>query len=304
MARATQVNDRADAYLAGDGDAVRERLERTSFGRLLPRLMSESGACGGVLDLGCADGMVAELLGDHAERYTGVDLRPRAQVTATRNFVSHDLRSGLGPVGREPFGLYVACFGVASHLTPAELERLLREIALHARPGAVVALEALGLFSLEWPRLWETEPGARRMLPYRLATEVWVHPWAPSELARLMERSGIEPLWALDRTIQAGPKLDEGRYWPGLPPVRRGLSELLEGSSRGIAGLVAALPPLPAHPAAAAHHALARRRRRIVRGSGARRPRDLARAVWALEPRGGAGLGHGLMVAGRVRSRG
>lgn len=133
--------------------------------------------------------------------------------------------------------VYLATFGLASHLEPAALRRLLGQIADHARPGAVVALEALGARSLEWPRLWDTRPGAPRLL---LAGDGC----ARSELAR-------------------------------------------------------PLPPLPAGAVARAHHRLAERRRRVIarhRGS----PADLARAVWALEPRSAAGIGHGLVVVGRV----
>ena len=59
------------------------------------------------------------------------------------------------------------------------------------------------------------------------------------------------------------------------------------------------LPPLPAGRAAAVHHALAARRRRLI-ATWSSDPAALARAVWALEPRSGGGFGHGLMVIGRV----
>jgi hypothetical protein len=184
-------------------------------------------------------------------------------------------------------------------LRPAELRRLLRDIACHARPRAVVALEALGLYSLEWPRLWNTAPGAHRTLPYRLAEDVPVHPWAPAELFGLFDDAGIEPLHALDRTLQAGPKNGEGRYWPGLPNVRAALNGLLSGDApRG--ELSAPLPPLPASGAANLHHALALRRRALT-GRSRRRGPALAEAIWRLEPASGTGCGHGLLAVGRVR---
>jgi hypothetical protein len=48
------------------------------------------------------------------------------------------------------------------------------------------------------------------------------------------------------------------------------------------------------------HHALAARRRELVR-RGRVRGRALAQAIWALDPPSGGGYGHGLLVVGRVR---
>lgn len=297
----------AAAYAGVPTDAVRDSFERAVFARLVPRLLSRAGG-GRLLDLGCGDGQVADLAGPALERYVGVDLDPpRSQLDPPRSqageWVTHDLRQGLGPVGREPYDLYLATFGFASHLAPSELRRLLRDIAHHARPGSLVALEGLGLHSLEWPRLWSTPPGSARMLPYRLAADVTVHPWGPDELSGLFEEAGIRPLLRRDRTLQAGPKLGENRYWPGLPAMRRGLAALMRGDRSGLDDLGAPLPPLPAHPAGIFHHALATRRAALVNSSGRRDPRRLARAVWALEPASSAGLGHGLLVVGRVGQR-
>lgn len=280
---------------------MREELEEAFFERLLHRVLA-SAPGGELLDLGCGDGLVARLGGMRLSHYLGVDLRPPATVERGA-VIPHDLRDGLGPVGRRAFDVYLGTFGIASHLAPEELRRLLGEVASHARPGAIVALEGLGLYSLEWPRLWSVPAGAAaRSIPYRLAAEVTVHPWSAAELASLFESCGIAPLWTADRTVQAGPKCGPGRYWPGLPPLREALTSLLAGalSARARTALAAPLPPLPAGDAALVHHTLAARRRELVR----RRSPDgpaLARAVWALEPPTGGGYGHGVVVVGRVR---
>lgn len=286
----------AAPYASGH-DRVRSVLEERFFASLMPRLL-RSAPGGALLDLGCGDGLAARLAGPRLERYTGVDLAaPPADFPGA--YVPYDLHRGLGPIGEAPFDLYLATFGVASHLDPAALERLLVQIARHARPGAIVALEALGLHSLEWPRLWADRPGRGRTIPYRLAADVHVHPWAPGELAGLYAQAGIRPLCALDRSVQAGPKVGEGRYWPGLPRLRWALDRLLAGEGDARGELERALPPLPAGAISAAHHRIAALRRRLVAGHrGA--PAELARAVWSLEPRSGAGLGHGLVVVGRV----
>ena len=289
----------ARAYALPASDPVRATLEAPFFGRLVPRLLGEAGG-GRVLDLGCGDCLAASLAGPGLERYMGLDLRGPAEGCG-EEVVGHDLRAGLGPVGPEPFDLYLATFGVASHLDPGELGLLVSQVAEHARPGALVAFEALGLYSLEWPQLWSTPPGRGRLLDYRLGADVSVHPWAPDELARLFADAGVRPLRALDRSLQTGPKLGEGRYWPGLPPLREAIGRLLGGDegTEPVEAITAPLPPLPAGAAARVHHALADRRREFVPHLGGG-PACLARAVWGLEGRSGGGFGHGLTMVGRV----
>lgn len=294
--------DPALAYCAPSHDDVRGVLEEGFFARLVPSLLRASGG-GALLDLGCADGLARRVGGRGLTRYLGVDFRAPGPGVEDAH-LRHDLRGGLGGVGTAPFDVYLATFGVASHLRPAQLRRLLAEIAAHARPGSLVALEALGAYSLEWPLLWQTRPGPARSLPYRLGSDVEVHPWRPGELARIYADAGIRPLGALDRSVQAGPKAGEGRYWPGLPPLRRALRTLLakgpdDALEEARAALAAPLGPLPAGPAAGFHHALADRRRALIdahRGDGP----SLARSIWALEPRSGGGFGHGVVLVGRV----
>ncbi len=275
------------------GDPVRAEFECAFFERLLGRLLAAAPGSR-VLDLFCGDGMLARVQG--VGSYLGVDMFPPDGCAA----VEWDLRDGLGVAAEEPFDVCIASFGAGSHLSAAQLDRLLGEVVAAAAPGALVAFEALGLHSLEWPGLWGLPPGPGRVLPYRLTGEMSVHPWLPGELRRLFSAHGLSWTGAIDRTVQAGPKL--GEYWPGLPAVRGGLALLAEGDSSGARALCERLPPLPAHPAAGAHHGLAALRRETVRRSGGCDPRALAEAVWALEPRGpGRGLGHGLVAVGRVR---
>lgn len=296
MRRAMRPREAVVSPYAQQGhDAVRKAFEERLLGRLLRRLL-EHAQGGSLLDMGCGDGLVARLAGTQLKRYLGVDLDTCASSVPS---VAHDLRDGLGPVGRRPFDVYLGSFGIASHLPPHRLGRLLADIARHARPGAVVALEALGLHSLEWPRLWGVAPGAGRMIPYRLASDVAVHPWGARELSGMFDDAGIRPFLTLDRTLQAGPKGGEGRYWRGLPDVRGALNRLLAGEEPGDA-LKAPLAPLPAGDAALVHHALAMRRRELLARTRLRGP-ALAEAVWRLEPCTTGGYGHGLLVAGKVR---
>jgi SAM-dependent methyltransferase len=289
-----RARDAARPYVQQGHDPARRAFEEPLLGRVLADLL---GAASGraLLDLGCGDGLARRLAGPRLGRYLGVDLAPPPAAA----FLAHDLRDGLGPVGRRSFDVYLGSFGIASHLPPVALRRLLAEIAGHAHRGALVALEALGLRSLEWPGVWNAPPGAARTLPYRLATDVSVHPWAPGELLRLLDDAGIQPLRALDRTLQCPPKAGEARYWPGMPALRPALNALLDGGEPA-AALAAPLPPLPAGDAALVHHALAARRRELLAGASIRGA-ALARSIWRLEPATAGGYGHGLLVFGRVR---
>lgn len=289
----------AIAYARQGRDAVRERFEGAFLERTVAGLLPAGGT---LLDLGCAHGWASRLGRERLGRYTGVDLRdPGAELPG--RFVAGDLREGLPSLGGERFDLCVAGFGLMSHFTPAQLGGLLTQIRSQGRPGALVAIEALGLRSLEWPRLWDRPAGAARTVPYSLGGEVSVHPWAPEELFGLLEEAGMAPLSAHDRSVQAGPKAGEGRYW-SLPPLRQAMDTLLgrpdpQAESEARSTLAQPLGPLPPGPAARVHHHLASRRRRLVRSS-----RDsgdsLAGRIWALEPRSGGGYGHGLMVVARV----
>ena len=287
----------ATAYAQQGSDAIRERFEGAFLERAVDRLLPQGGT---LLDLGCGHGWADRLGRGRLGSYIGVDLRDPGPGLPGR-FVRGQLRDGLPSLGGERFDLCVAGFGLASHLAPAELGRLLQQLARRARPGGRVAIEALGLGSLEWPRLWERPVGPARTIPYRLGGDVAVHPWAPHELFALCEEAGMRPETALDRSVQAGPKAGEGRYWQ-LPPLRGALTNLLEGTDEGEARatLAAPLGPLPAGPAARVHHALAGRRRQLVERSASADGAELARRVWALEPRSDGGYGHGLLVVARV----
>ena len=290
---------RADPY-AITGDAVRGTFERAFFAETVPHLLSFSGG-GRLLDLGCGDSMALDLAGDQLDEYVGVDLQRRGPAgTDQATWIAHDLREGLGPVGSEPFDLYFGGFGIGSHFGPAELARLLGDIAAHARPGSVVALEALGLYSIEWPGLWSSAPGDCRTLPYRLADEVAVHPWSPDELRCLFADAGIDWLWTADRSVQAGPKVGESAYWPELPHMREAINGLLAGDS-GCAGILREpLPRLPRHPAAQLHHRLAQSRYDVLDRLGDADPQLLAECVWSLERGSSGGHGHGVIAVGRL----
>ncbi len=71
------------------------------------------------------------------------------------------LRSGRPPrraasgASRSPFDVYLSTYASLSHLSTEDFERLLRDVAQHARSGSLLVLDLMGRHSLEWPSYWE-----------------------------------------------------------------------------------------------------------------------------------------------------
>ncbi len=105
-----------------------------------------------VLDLGCADGFVADVLRGRGHDVTGVDLAPRPGVKErVDRFVEADLDHGLPPavVAAEPFDVVLAA-DVLEHVR--EPEELLRELRGVLAPGGRV-LVSVPNFGHWYPRL-------------------------------------------------------------------------------------------------------------------------------------------------------
>ena len=147
-----------------------------------------------VVDLGCGSGQGYELLTrirhselslDEQERnvlnpnqldlYLGLDLSESMVEQGRRNychvphvrFTQADLREGLGVAGRErPFDIYFSSYGSLSHLSAAELKTCLRALVQHAAPGALIVLDLIGRYSVEWPSYWRAEAEAEKVRPY------------------------------------------------------------------------------------------------------------------------------------------
>ena len=130
------------------------------------------------------------------------------------------------------------------------------QIAGHARPGVVVASRRSACTRSSGRGCGTRPPGQARTLPYRLAGDVRVHPWAPAELAGLFEAAGIRPL-ARARPHRPGRARSRARAATGRPAA----------AARGAGGLLGGRTPAPrpdraaaaaaGRPAAAVHHAAA-----------------------------------------------
>lgn len=248
------------------------QLTRFAIRPALVRLLERRGPQGlRLLDMGCGNGEGWQLLTrisasrDEAEglldparidSYLGVDLcqemvnqgRVRLAAYPQARFVQADL--GHPEKFMQPADLYFSSFGSPSHLEDAQLERLCEAIGRQAPPGAVVVLDLLGQFSLEWPEYWgySQQPDQPRMQPYNM---IWIYPenlqeqrrtdfadyrlrfWGGEEVESFLRRvPALGPRLArverYDRSIFVGRHLDTGDFNPQARPTRRGVNSLFE----------------------------------------------------------------------------
>ena len=135
--------------MIADGTEVRARLSGGSSGpaiyAMVRRALTERGARGVVVDVGCGGGVLRSALGDLATTYVGVDVVPYAGFPPDARFVACDLDADAIP-------LEDACADVAVAVETIEhLENpraLVRELARLARPGGWVVVTTPNQLSL------------------------------------------------------------------------------------------------------------------------------------------------------------
>lgn len=272
--------------LFGKHDNVRAHWEdQMTRHALRPFVREQVAACSAagrrlrVLDLGCGAGQGYELLtqirqndlsleelqrhvlepGD-LELYMGIDLSSAMVLQGRANYRSldhvqfeeADLRDDLGPAGQQrPFDIYFSSYGALSHLSARELEARLGQIARHAAPGALVVLDLMGRFSLEWPNYWHASTEEEKVRPYsmsylfgeeeRAGGQIETFPlrfWTGREIRSLCGKVGseagrsIQVCELFDRSIFVGRHVDTGEYGALLPPLRRLVNRLYEHNVR------------------------------------------------------------------------
>lgn len=213
-----------------------------------------------VRDLDLADEHRYVLRPEQIELYHGIDLSAAMVEKGRENYHGHanvkfavgDLREGLGDArAKMPFDIYFSSYGALSHLESEALERCLREIAVHAKPGAIAVLDVLGRFSPEWPGYWSAQTEEEKVRPYSMS---YLYPpserrsgtverfpirfWSGAEIRELAERvsaaSGVEihVRELLDRSIFVGRHVDTNEYGTSLPPLRSQVNRLYEQNIR------------------------------------------------------------------------
>jgi SAM-dependent methyltransferase len=284
VARGLYEKDRGGLF--GKHDNVRAHWEDELTRNVLrPFVRERVASCAAVnrrlrvLDLGCGAGQGYELLtqirqrdldldepqqhvikADDFELYLGIDLsssmveQGRANYLDLKHvrFAEADLRDNLGPAATEaPFDIYFSSYGALSHLAARELEQRLVEIARHAAPGALVVLDLVGRFSLEWPEYWQANSEAEKVRPYsmsylfseaeRARGDIESFPlrfWTGKEVRALCKKVasdahvGVTVREMFDRSIFVGRHVDTREYGTPLPPLRRLVNRLFEHNVR------------------------------------------------------------------------
>jgi len=248
---------------------VRERVERcVREGRGVRILDLGCGAGQGYEQLIRIDSRDLDLADEHRyvlrpeqiELYLGLDLsdamvekgRENYHGLPTIKFDVADLREGLGQArANTPFDIYFSSYGALSHLEARALRQCLRDIAGHAKPGAIVVLDLLGRFSPEWPSYWSAKTEEEKVRPYSMS---YLYPpsernsgaveqfpirfWTGAEVraltAEVSEECGVDVRVSelLDRSIFVGRHVDTGEYGTSLPPLRSQVNQLYEQNIR------------------------------------------------------------------------
>ena len=322
-------------------DWVKRAWEEPAFRRHLDAALRRARGLGlrdalDVLDLGCGTGVALDLLlGTEAvtggevrvARYTGLDLDaallavararldgpagPPAGVDAV-DLVVGDLAA---PPDLGPRDLLLSSGVPLSHLAPADLgPALTRLVATAVAPGrpALLVVDVLGRWSLEWTTRWDRTRWAYRMSFFAsdaAAAPVELTTWDGPELERTVRDAvaaagrSVLDLARVDRSLAVGRHTSTGEYTPGLPRLRDLVDALVEpGADVDPRALRIEVTPPDAPAEVLAGH------RRLVDGWNAVLERAAADGVdgpglaerlraheAALEP-AGLGLGHSLTL--------
>jgi asparagine synthase (glutamine-hydrolysing) len=227
-----------------------------------------------VLDLGCGAGQGFDLLtsvrgvsAPMAKRarqvlevgdiglYYGIDLSAAMVEQGRRNFEGvrqvrfdqADLREGLRAVRPEaPFDLYLSTYASLSHLGTEDFERLLRDVAAHARSGSLLVLDLMGRHSLEWPTYWAGTAENDRYREYSMSylhapderksedvERFRIRYWTRAELEEICRRLStsayrLDLERTVDRSLFVGRHIDTAEYGTTLPPLRSAVNRLHE----------------------------------------------------------------------------
>lgn len=211
-------------------------------------------------DLDLADQHRYVLRPEQIELYHGLDLseamvekgRENYQGFSSVKFDVADLRDGLESVrSKAPFDIYFSSYGALSHLEAKGLRNLLRDISLHAKPGAIVVLDLLGRYSPEWPEYWRAKTEEEKVRPYSMSylyppserqsgmvekfpIRFWTGPEVRELAAEVGDDCGVDVAVCelLDRSIFVGRHVDTREYGTSLPPLRSQVNSLYEQNIR------------------------------------------------------------------------
>jgi len=236
-------------------DWVKRSWEEPAFRRHLGAALQRAHELGmrstlDVLDIGCGTGVALDLLLETAPltdrtlrlgRATGLDLDDSLLEIARRRFGSDPrvdfVRGDMADApDTGPHDLVLSSGVPFSHLEAAELERALARLAeVAVAPGsedariALIVVDVLGRYSLEWTTRWDRSRWEYRMSFFATDADVNATPmttWDGPSLRALLERSTaaagtrVIDLVLVDRSLGVGRHMMTGEYTPGLPRLR------------------------------------------------------------------------------------
>ncbi|MEU0797571.1 class I SAM-dependent methyltransferase [Amycolatopsis sp. NPDC005961] len=315
-------------------DPVKTMLEEVVTHRVLRDAISRIPRAPGrplrVLDVGCGTGdglallterhgALAPLTDEHTLDYLGVDIDPDMVDTARAlhagrraEFVVADMRSEL-PAG--DFDLYLSCGVPYSHLPHEDvvevLTGLMRRI-VETRDRAVLVVDVLGRYSVEWTPKWPETRWSYNMSFFEDATET-LHDRmsffdrgsldAALVEAAIRARARLSGTTFTDRSILAGRHTATLAFNPAIPPYRTLLNELARGTTDVDLARLRFEPPTGTapRPVELFFAAFAERWNRIIASGDLRSPdhaKQLATSLFAWEQQAqqGLGTGHSLMA--------
>jgi len=272
-------------------DWVKREWEEPAFHRHLDAALRRARTLGmrpdiDVLDIGCGTGVALDLLLTvpaltdgtlSLERATGLDLDSSLLGIAQERFATDPrigfVRGDMSDVpDTGPHDLVLSSGVPFSHLEPSVLEQALTRLAAVAvGPGstdarvALLVVDVLGRYSLEWTTRWDRTRWDYRMSFFATDADATATPmttWDGSALRGLIERSAaaagtrVADLTLVDRSLAVGRHMMTGEYTPQLPRLRDLVDALAETDLDVAASELRIDLELPDAPdAVLAHHA-------------------------------------------------
>ncbi|MCK6613875.1 MAG: class I SAM-dependent methyltransferase [Ignavibacteriaceae bacterium] len=235
-----------------------------------------------IADLGCGSGEGYELIThlpfetmsaeagefvlrpEDIELYLGVDISVAMIEAGRKNyegkpqveFMQADLSSDFSFLERGPFDIIFSTYSSPSHLTEAELSRLLSRIAETHSGEVIVILDLFARYSAEWPCYWGSGISGMNQytmswlyLPERKEPEkdeiYMVKFWGGDEIRsfcrEVARQAGRKSeVTVRDRSLLVGRHIDTGYYNHHPMPLRYQVNRLLDRDFRGDVNLLLA----------------------------------------------------------------
>jgi len=244
-------------------DWVKRAWEEPAFRRHLGAALRRAHGLGmraglDVLDIGCGTGVALDLLLETdpftdgtlgVGRATGLDLDDALLEIARERFAADPrvsfVRGDMGDApDTGPHDLVLSSGVPFSHLAAPELEGALARLATVAvapdsedARTALLVVDVLGRYSLEWTTCWDRTRWEYRMSFFATDAEVSATPmttWDGPSLRALLERSAaaagtrVMDLSLVDRSLGVGRHMMTGEYTPDLPRLRDLVDGLVE----------------------------------------------------------------------------